>query len=138
RFCVMGCYGIGVSRIAAAAIEQNHDEHGIIWPLSIAPYQVILLPVSPKDPRATEMAEEVYAELRSGGVEVLLDDRDERAGIKFKDADLIGIPIRLTFGRGVAENLIELKRRDNGAVEMVSRMEITARVQALCAEMTGL
>lgn len=135
HFCVMGCYGIGVSRIAAAAIEQNHDEHGIIWPLPIAPYQVVLLPVAPKDPRAAEMAEAVYAQLQAAGVEVLLDDRDERAGIKFKDADLIGIPIRLTFGRGVAENLIELKRRDTGAVEMISRAEITARVKALCAEM---
>jgi len=137
QFCVMGCYGIGVSRIAAAAIEQNHDEQGIIWPMPIAPYQAILLPIASKDPKALEMAESVYEELRAAGIEVLLDDRDERAGIKFKDADLIGIPIRLTFGKGVAENKIEVKRRDTQAVTMVLRPEIVARVKALCAEMMG-
>lgn len=135
QFCVMGCYGIGVSRIAAAAIEQNHDEHGIIWPLPIAPYQAVLLPVAPKDPKAGAMAETVYQELRAAGVEVLLDDRDERAGIKFKDADLIGIPLRLTFGKHAAENLIEVKRRDTGAVELVPRPDIVVRIQTLCREM---
>lgn len=137
QFCVMGCYGIGVSRIAAAAIEQNHDEHGIIWPLPIAPYQVVLLPVAPKDPKAGAMAEEVYQELQTAGVEALMDDRDERAGIKFKDADLIGIPLRLTFGKHAAENLIEVKRRDTGALELVPRPEIVTRIQSLCREMLG-
>ncbi|MCK5241308.1 proline--tRNA ligase [bacterium] len=135
QYCVMGCYGIGVSRIAAAAIEQNHDEFGICWPLPLAPYQVVLLPVAPKDPKAREMAEAVYAELQAAGVEALLDDRDERAGIKFKDADLIGIPLRLTFGKSVAENKIELKRRDQKEAELVPRLGIVARIKMLCADM---
>jgi prolyl-tRNA synthetase len=135
QYCVMGCYGIGISRIAAAAIEQNHDEFGIQWPMPLAPYQVVLLPVAHKDPKAMEMAEAVYSELRAAQVEVLLDDRDERAGIKFKDADLIGIPLRLTFGKSVAENKIELKRRDQKEPELVMRSEIVQRVKALCAEM---
>lgn len=137
QFCVMGCYGIGVSRIAAAAIEQNHDPNGILWPMPIAPYQVILLPVAPKDPKAMEMAEAVYTELKQAGVEVLIDDRDERAGIKFKDADLLGIPLRLTFGKSVAEDQIELKRRDRSEPERVPRPQIVARVLALRAELMG-
>jgi prolyl-tRNA synthetase len=135
RLCVMGCYGIGVSRIVAAAIEQNHDESGILWPMALAPYQVSLLPVAPKDPAVAAMAEEVYRELLAAGVEALLDDREERAGVKFKDADLVGIPLRLTFGKGVAEGIIELKRRDTGTVEMVARDGIVARVQALIAQL---
>jgi prolyl-tRNA synthetase len=136
RFCVMGTYGIGVSRTAAAAIEQNHDDNGILWPMSLAPYQVVLLPVAPKDPAAMGMAEEVYQELTTAGVEALLDDREERAGVKFKDADLVGFPLRLTFGKSVAEGLVELKRRDTGSVEMVPRNQVTARVQALIRELT--
>ncbi|MEW6516773.1 MAG: proline--tRNA ligase [candidate division FCPU426 bacterium] len=134
RLCIMGCYGIGVSRIAAAAIEQNHDDQGIIWPMPLAPVQAVLLPIAPKDPKAGAMAEEVYAELKAAGVEVLLDDRDERAGVKFKDADLLGIPLRLTFGKHAAEGLIELKRRDNGEVSLVPRAEIRGRVQAMIAD----
>ena len=137
QLCVMGCYGIGVTRIAAAAIEQNHDENGIIWPMPLAPYQVALLPVSPKDPKAMEMAEAVYTELWQAGVEALLDDRDERAGSKFKDCDLIGIPLRLTFGRSVADNKIELKRRDNQAIEMVDRDRIVERILQLRNDMMG-
>ncbi|NTV51440.1 MAG: proline--tRNA ligase [Candidatus Firestonebacteria bacterium] len=131
KLCVMGCYGIGVSRIAAAAIEQNYDEFGIKWPLALAPYAVVLLPVAPKDPAAMAMAEDVYAELQAAGVDVLLDDREERAGVKFKDADLIGFPLRLTFGKSVAENLIELKHRSTGQVEMVPRSEVVAKIKAL-------
>jgi prolyl-tRNA synthetase len=135
RLCVMGCYGIGVSRIAAAAIEQNHDEAGIIWPMALAPYQVCLLPVAPKDPAAGAMAESVYQELLAAGVEAILDDRDERAGVKFKDADLVGFPLRLTFGKGVAQNLVELKRRDAAQAEMVPRPAILTRVQEIIQEM---
>ncbi len=124
QFCVMGCYGIGVTRIVAAAIEQNHDEAGIKWPMALAPYQVILLPLTPKDEKAQAMAESVYEELTTAGLEVLLDDRDERAGIKFKDADLLGIPIRLTFGKSVADNKIELKRRDQEEKSLIERDQI--------------
>lgn len=135
RLCVMGCYGIGVSRIAAAAIEQNHDEQGMIWPMPLAPVQVVLLPIAPKDPKAGAMAAEVYAELTAAGVEALLDDRDERAGVKFKDADLLGIPLRLTFGKHAAEGLVELKRRDTGETALVPRAEVAARVKNLIAEL---
>jgi prolyl-tRNA synthetase len=134
KLCVMGCYGIGVSRIAAAAIEQNHDEFGIQWPLALAPYQVVLLPVAPKDPAAQACAEAVYAELQAAGVEALLDDREERAGVKFKDADLIGFPLRLTFGKSVADNMVELKHRDSGQVELVPRGEVVAKIKALIEE----
>jgi len=135
RLCVMGCYGIGVSRILAAAIEQNHDEFGMIWPMALAPYQVCLLPILPKDPAAAAMAEAVYRELRDAGVEVLLDDREERAGVKFKDADLLGIPLRMTFGKSVAEGKIELKRRDTGVVEMIPRDQAVRRVRDLITSM---
>ena len=95
---VMGCYGIGVGRTVAAVIEQNNDEDGIIWPISIAPYQVIVVPISAKDPAQAEAAEDIYRRLQQAGVEVVLDDRDERPGVKFKDADLIGFPIRINVG----------------------------------------
>jgi len=96
---VMGCYGIGVSRIVAAAIEQNHDENGMVFPMPLAPMQVILLNLGLKDEQITEAAEALYAELQEKGVEVLLDDRDEQPGSKFKDADLLGIPLRITVGK---------------------------------------
>ena len=89
---IMGSYGIGPARIAAAAIEQNHDKDGIIWPKSIAPFDVEILPLNMKDARTVEIAEKLYKDLTEKGIEVLMDDRDERAGVKFKDADLIGIP----------------------------------------------
>lgn len=109
---VMGCYGIGVSRTAAAAIERFHDRNGIIWPMAIAPYQAIVVPVNVQDDTQRGLAERVYRQLREDGVEVLLDDRDERAGVKFKDADLIGIPIRVTAGKKAVEGLLEVKLRD--------------------------
>jgi prolyl-tRNA synthetase len=112
---IMGCYGIGVTRTMAAAIEQNHDEHGIIWPIPIAPYHVIIVPISSKDPNHMSYAEDLYQQLAQEGVEVILDDRDERPGVKFKDADLIGIPLRITVGRKtVEEGLFELRVRKTG------------------------
>lgn len=109
---VMGCYGIGVGRTAAAAIEQNFDEHGIIWPVPIAPFQAIITVVNPKEEQVKKVSEAIYAELLDKGIEVLLDDREERPGVKFKDADLIGIPIRLIIGsRGLEKNKIEIKLR---------------------------
>ncbi len=108
---VMGCYGIGVSRLVATAVEQNHDADGIRWPMSIAPYHVVLTPIG-KEPEPHAVAESLHDELVARGVEVLLDDRDERPGVKFKDADLIGIPLRVTIGkRGLAEGKLELKER---------------------------
>jgi len=94
----MGCYGIGISRLVAAAIEQNNDANGIIWPMSIAPFQVLLLPINTKDKATKKVCDELYEALQKRGVEIILDDRDERPGVKFKDADLVGIPLRVTVG----------------------------------------
>ncbi len=112
---VMGSYGIGVGRTMAAAIEQNNDENGIIWPRAIAPFEVVVVPVNAKVPEQLELAEEIYNALKSAGVDALLDDRKERAGVKFKDADLIGYPLRITVGpKTLEENKIEVKVRRSG------------------------
>ncbi len=117
---VMGSYGIGPARIAAAAIEQGNDENGMIWPLAIAPYQVMVQPVNVKDAKSMEVAEEMYAALEKKGFEALLDDRDERAGVKFKDADLIGIPWRIIIGeKNLQAGVVEIKERKSGQVEKV-------------------
>jgi len=109
---IMGSYGIGPARIAAAAIEQNHDKDGIIWPKSIAPFDVEVLPLNMKDQKTVEIAEKLYKDLSEAGIEVLIDDRDERAGVKFKDADLIGIPLHVIIGeKNLKEGLIEIKDR---------------------------
>jgi prolyl-tRNA synthetase len=116
----MGSYGIGPARIAAAAVEQGNDDNGIVWPPAIAPYQVMVLPVNVKDVKSMDAAEEMYTALEEKGFEVLLDDREERAGIKFKDADLLGIPWRVVIGeKNLKEGLVELKERRTGAVEKV-------------------
>ena len=112
QLMVMGCYGVGVSRTMAAAIEQHHDADGIVWPASIAPYQVVIVPINTKDEPQMTMAEQIYRELSAAGVEVVLDDREERSGVKFKDADLIGYPLRITVGpKALKENCVELKVR---------------------------
>lgn len=109
---IMGCYGIGVGRTVAAVIEKNHDQDGIIWPLAIAPYQVIIVPVSMKDEAQAQAARKLYQELKAAGVEVVLDDRDERPGVKFKDADLIGFPLRVTIGsRSLEQGEMEIVLR---------------------------
>ena len=132
---VMGSYGIGVERIVAAAIELHHDADGIVWPMSIAPYHVALLPLQMQDADVRAAAEKLAAELAAAGVEVLLDDRDERPGVKFKDADLIGIPLRLAIGKkGLAEGKAEWKLRSKpgkDAVELVPLGEVAARAKAL-------
>jgi prolyl-tRNA synthetase len=117
---VMGCYGIGVTRTVAAAIEQYHDEAGIIWPTSLAPYQVLILPVTMKDSTIVEISEDLYEQLIALGVEVLYDDRDERAGVKFKDGDLVGIPFRICVGeRNVQRGLVEVRERRSGTIELI-------------------
>lgn len=111
----MGCYGIGVSRCLSAVLEQNNDENGMIWPVAIAPFQAIVVPVNYNDPVQSKLADEIYESLQKQGIEVLLDDRDERPGVKFKDADLIGIPVRITVGKKAADGLVEYKLRTDSA-----------------------
>ena len=101
---IMGCYGIGVSRTLAAAIEQYHDENGIIWPRSIAPFEAVIVPINAKDEALMSTSETIYSALQESGVDVLLDDRKDRAGVKFKDADLIGYPLRITVSKNTLEN----------------------------------
>lgn len=130
--CVMGCYGVGVSRTMAAAIEQNNDKDGIIWPIPIAPYQVILVPVSMKDSQVVDAAEKLYEELRQAGIEVIMDDRDERPGVKFKDADLVGYPLRVNVGsKTLAQGQVELRFRQTGETELVNVEELTTRVKGI-------
>ena len=126
----MGCYGIGVSRVVAAAIEQNHDAHGIIWPEAIAPFQVALVPMQlHKSPRVREAAEKLYADLQAAGIEVLFDDRNERPGVMFNDMELIGIPHRLVIGdRGLDKGIVEYKNRRSGEEDTFPVEEAVARL----------
>jgi prolyl-tRNA synthetase len=129
---VMGCYGIGIDRIAAAAIEAHHDENGIAWPISIAPFHVVLTPVKASDPAQAQAGEALCAELEAAGLEVLYDDRDERAGVKFKDADLVGVPIRIAVGKkGLAGGNVEWKLRARKEVELVPAAEVARKAAAL-------
>jgi prolyl-tRNA synthetase len=126
---VMGCYGIGIGRTVAAAIEQNHDAEGIIWPLPLAPYQVIITPVNVNEKNLSETAERLYLSLAERGIDVILDDRDERAGVKFKDADLLGIPFRITIGpKKLAEGKVEIKSRRSGEVATLMVAEVETYV----------
>jgi len=125
----MGTYGIGITRTVAAAIEQNHDENGIVWPLPLAPAAVIVVPVSRTDETVFGTAERIYAELRGRGIETILDDRDERPGVKFKDADLIGIPLRVTVGpKALARGNVELKERRAPKADEIAASEVSARI----------
>ena len=129
---VMGSYGIGPARIAAAAVEQRHDPDGIVWPWAIAPFQVHLVPVAVKDAAQMAAADEIYRDLRAAGFEVLMDDREERAGVKFKDADLLGIPIRVTVGNALAkEGVVELRQRGTRTDRRVPRSEVVAAIREM-------
>ncbi|MDR0853940.1 MAG: proline--tRNA ligase [Clostridiales Family XIII bacterium] len=130
----MGCYGIGITRTMAAVVEQYHDDEGIIWPLAVAPYHVIITIVKNSDEEQAALAEKIYTDLLSTGTEVLLDDRDERAGVKFKDADVIGIPIRITVGKRASEGIVEYKlRREQDRVEITAE-EAIEKARKLIAE----
>lgn len=129
---IMGCYGIGVSRTMAAAIEQFHDEHGIIWPAAIAPFEAVIVPISAKDEAQMEVAEKLYAQMKKIGVDVLLDNRKERAGVKFKDADLIGYPVRITVSPKLLDgNQVEIKIRRNGETINVNIDECAEKIQEM-------
>ena len=135
RLIVMGCYGIGVTRTLSAIVEQHHDENGIIWPMSVAPYHVIITLVKPGDETQEAVAEEIYNRLSDAGVEVLLDDRDERPGVKFKDADLLGIPVRITVGKRAPEGVVEYKlRREAEKQEMSVSEAVVAAIEIVNAE----
>ncbi len=125
NFMIMGCYGIGVTRILAATIEQSYDENGIIWPVTLAPYKVIIVPVDFNSEPLKKVAEDIYKQLRQNKIDVLLDDRDERAGIKFKDADLMGIPYRITVGE---------KNLQNGNVELKARKDDKTKTELIKTE----
>ena len=126
---IMGCYGIGVTRTMASVIEQNNDENGIIWPMSVAPYHVSVIPVNIKDQGQMEIADKLYKELLDLGIEVLLDDRNERAGVKFKDSEIIGIPIRVTVGKKIVDGQVEFKLRNNGENEVIDIDDVISRVK---------
>jgi prolyl-tRNA synthetase len=126
---VMGSYGIGVERIISAAVEQNYDNDGIIWPKTIAPFDVVVTVTNVKDEKLREVGEQLYKDLQHAGLEVLLDDRDERAGVKFKDADLIGIPYRVTIGKKISDGMVELFERQTKQSEDVKLEAIVAEAQ---------
>jgi prolyl-tRNA synthetase len=133
----MGCYGIGVSRLIAAIMEQHHDEHGIRWPVQVAPYPVIITPIGKEDAPLTK-ATEIYDALRAEGVDALLDDRSERPGVKFKDADLLGIPLRMTVGsRGLKQGTVELKKRTENESQDVPIDGAVSAVLKAIADLEG-
>lgn len=126
---IMGCYGIGINRTMSAIIEQHHDENGIVWPMSVAPYKVIVVPAVFKSEEQMQTAEKLYNEIKALGIDVLLDDRNERAGVKFKDADLIGIPVRITVGKKIADGEVEFKLRSSSDIETISLASVIDRVK---------
>ncbi|MDU1351038.1 MAG: His/Gly/Thr/Pro-type tRNA ligase C-terminal domain-containing protein, partial [Clostridium argentinense] len=126
---IMGCYGIGINRTMAAIIEQHHDENGITWPLEIAPYHVVIVPAVMKDSAQVEAAEKLYNELKALGVNVLLDDRNERVGVKFKDSELIGIPMRITVGKKISEGIVEFKLRTGEELELIKLENVIERIE---------
>jgi len=131
RMMVMGCYGIGISRTLQAVVEQGHDADGVIWPWTTAPFQVLVTLLDPAVPAALERALELAAAAEAAGADVLVDDRDERPGVKFKDADLIGVPLRITVGgRGLKEGIVEMKWRAEKTVARVPLAEAADRVRA--------
>lgn len=138
RPIVMGSYGIGISRTLAAIVEQHHDDAGIIWPVSVAPYHVIITLIKPDDETQAKLAEEIESKLEKAGAEVLLDDRSERPGVKFKDADLLGIPVRITVGKRAGEGIVEYKlRRENDKTELTSEEAVSKALELIESERSG-
>src|SRR5690606_16131044 len=127
----MGCYGIGVSRTLSAIAEQYNDENGLVWPTNIAPYHVHVIPVNMKDQDQVSLAEELYELCKTNRYDVLLDDRSERPGVKFKDSDLIGLPIRVTIGKRASEGIVEVKVRKTGESFEVAKAELLELINNL-------
>ena len=135
KIMIMGCYGIGIGRTVAACIEQNHDEYGIIWPMALAPYTVIVTPVNINEPDVMKASGDIYTDLLTSGVEAILDDRDERAGVKFKDADLIGIPLRIVVGaKNLVQGNVELKIRKTGETRLIAVRDIVRQATGIIGE----
>ncbi|SHK75820.1 prolyl-tRNA synthetase [Clostridium cavendishii DSM 21758] len=131
---MMGCYGIGITRTMASIIEQHHDDNGIVWPLSVAPYHVTVIPVNIKDENQMKIAEEIYGKLKKMGVDVIMDDRNERAGVKFKDADLMGVPMRITVGKKIVDGEVEFKLRNEADTEVIAIETVASRVEEIFAK----
>ena len=131
---VMGCYGIGIGRLISAIVEQKNDEKGIIWPMSIAPYKVAIVVIDMKNTEQVEAANHLYQVFKEANIDVVLDDRNERAGVKFNDMDLIGIPIRITIGKKINEHIVELKRRDEEEISEISVFDVLYKVQDIIDE----
>ncbi len=132
---IMGCYGIGIGRTVAACIEQNNDANGIVWPMPLAPYHAIVTPVNVNERDVFTAAEKIYNDLLADGIDVIFDDRDERAGVKFKDADLIGIPLRITVGqKNLIAGNVELKIRKSGMTKICALAEIVSEIKTNIAE----
>ncbi|MFC1632149.1 aminoacyl--tRNA ligase-related protein, partial [Candidatus Omnitrophota bacterium] len=132
---IMGCYGIGVNRIIACAIEQGHDQHGIVWPAEISPYQVLILALNMQDQQSRDEAFQIYAELKKNNIDVLLDERDERAGIKLKDADLIGVPLQVIIGeKKIKNDQVEIKLRKTAEISTIKKGEAPSHVQRLLSK----
>ena len=125
----MGSYGIGPGRCMGAIVEQNHDEHGIIWPKNIAPYTVAIVLINNKDETAIDAAKALYDTLYANGIDCILDDRNERAGVKFKDMDLIGIPYRITIGKGIRNGMVEFKRRNESDHMDIALDDVVATIK---------
>jgi prolyl-tRNA synthetase len=132
---IMGCYGIGVSRTMAAVAEQFNDENGLVWPTNISPFDVHLIAVNMKDSAQAELAQELYSSLQAAGMEVLLDDRQERPGVKFADSDLIGLPVRVTVGKKASEGIVEVKIRKNGEMQEVQKDELAVTLKDILKEL---
>ena len=131
---VMGCYGIGIGRCMSAIVEQNNDENGIIWPVNIAPYKVAIVVIDIKDDEQYQAANHLYQIFKEANIDVLLDDRNERAGVKFNDMDLIGIPIRITIGKKIKEHIVELKKREEKENMEISVFDVLYKVQDIIDE----
>jgi prolyl-tRNA synthetase len=134
---IMGCYGIGVSRLVAAIAEQHSDESGLIWPTQVAPFAVHLIAVNMKNKDQANVAEELYEKLSREGIEVLFDDRMERAGVKFKDADLIGVPVRIIVGAKAKEGTVEIKLRRTGESSQISAEDVLKELPNWLAKANG-
>ncbi len=132
----MGCYGVGVSRLAQAAVEQSYDKNGIIWPVAIAPYHAIVVVPNIGDADQMAAAEKLYDELNAAGVETLLDDRKERAGVKFKDAELVGIPFRVVTGRSLKNGKVEVVKRADGEAEDIALDAVVSTIKGWVTDAT--